>query len=116
MLPIDVITHQQLDYFFYPNWDAAAFLLLAMPLASVFSIELNVIVSSRVSDVRTANQFGALTVIPFGALYVLGEINVVQLTANTMLILSTVLLPLDILLFFASRSIFRRDQILTEWK
>jgi ABC-2 type transport system permease protein len=116
MALIDVITHQQLGYLFYPNWDAAAFLLLAVPLACVFSVEMNVIVSSRVSDVRTANQFGGLMVIPFGALYVLGEINVVSLNANTMLIVSAVLLPLNILLFFVSRSIFRRDQILTEWK
>jgi ABC-2 type transport system permease protein len=116
MTLIDIITHQQLGYFFYPNWDAAAFLLLAVPLACVFSVEMNVIVSSRVSDVRTANQFGGLMAIPFGALYVLGEINVVTLNANTMLIVSAVLLPLNILLFFVSRSIFRRDQILTEWK
>ena len=116
MALIDVITHQQLGYFFYPNWDAAAFLLLAVPLACVFSVEMNVIVSSRVSDVRTANQFGGLMVIPFGALYVLGEINVVTLNANTMLIVSAVLLTLNILLFFVSRSIFRREQILTEWK
>ena len=113
---IDIITHQQLGYFFYPNWNAAAFLLLAVPLACVFSVEMNVIVSSRVSDVRTASQFGGLMVIPFAALYVLGEINVVPLTANTMLIVSAVLLPVNILLFFVSRSTFRRDQILTEWK
>ena len=87
-----------------------------MPLACVFSVEMNVIVSSRVSDVRTANQFGGLIVIPFGALYVLGEINIVSLNANTMLIVSAILLPLNILLFFVSRSIFRREQILTEWK
>jgi ABC-2 type transport system permease protein len=116
MALIDFITQKQLVYFFYPNWDAAAFLFLAVPLACVFSVEMNVIVSSRVSDVRTANQFGGLMVIPFGALYVLGEINVVPLTANTMLIVSAVLLPINVLLYFVSRSIFRRDQILTEWK
>ena len=116
MALIDIITHQQLGYFFYPNWNAAAFLLLAVPLACVFSVEMSVIVSSRVSDVRTASQFGGLMVIPFAALYVLGEINVVPLTANTMLIVSAVLLPVNILLFFVSRATFRRDQILTEWK
>ena len=77
---------------------------------------MSVIVSSRVSDVRTASQFGGLMVIPFAALYVLGEINVVPLTSNTMLIVSAVLLPVNILLFFVSKSTFRRDQILTEWK
>jgi ABC-2 type transport system permease protein len=116
MVLIDVITHQQLGYLFYPNWNAGVFILLATPLACLFSVELNVIISARVSDVRTANQFGALLVIPFGALYVLGEINVVQLTANNLLIISAVLLLVDALLFFASRSTFRREEILTRWK
>ena len=75
MVLIDAITHQQLGYLFYPNWDARVFLLLAVPLACLFSVEMNIIVSARVSDVRAANQFGSLLVIPFAALYVLGEIK-----------------------------------------
>lgn len=116
MVLIDVITHQQLGYLFYPNWNAGVFLLLAAPLACLFSVELNVIVSARVNDVRATNQFGELLVIPFAALYVLGEINLVPLTANNLLILSAVLLFVDILLFFVSRSTFRREEILTKWK
>jgi ABC-2 type transport system permease protein len=116
MVLIDVITHQQLGYLFYPNWNAGVFILLATPLACLFSVELNVIVSARVSDVRTANQFGGLLVIPFAALYVMGEINVVPLTANNLLIISAVLLLVDVLLFFVSRSTFRREEILTKWK
>lgn len=116
MVLIDVITHQQLGYLFYPNWNAGVFLLLAAPLACLFSVEVNVIVSARVNDVRAANQFGGLLVIPFAALYVLGEINLVPLTANDLLILSAVLLFVDILLFFVSRSTFRREEILTKWK
>jgi ABC-2 type transport system permease protein len=116
MVLIDVITNQQLGYLFYPNWDAGVFLLLAAPLACLCSVELNVIVSARVSDVRTANQFGALLVIPFMALYVLGEINVVQLTASNLLIISAVLFFVDVLLFFVSRATFRREEILTKWK
>jgi ABC-2 type transport system permease protein len=116
MVLIDVITHQQLGYLFYPNWNAGVFILLAAPLACLFSVELNVIVSARVSDVRTANQFGGLLVIPFAALYVLGEINVVPLTANNLLIISAVLVFVDVLLFFVSRSTFRREEILTKWK
>jgi ABC-2 type transport system permease protein len=116
MVLIDVITHQQLGYLFYPNWDAGVFLLVATLLACLFSIEINVIVSARVNDVRAANQFGGLLVIPFAALYVLGEINIVSLNANNLLILSAVLLFVDVILFFVSRSTFRREEILTKWK
>jgi ABC-2 type transport system permease protein len=116
MVLIDVITYPQLGYLYYPNWNAGVFIFLATPLTCLFSIELSVIVSSRVTDVRTANQFGSLLVIPFAALYVLGEINVVSLTANNLLILSAVLLLVDVILFFVSRSTFRREEILTKWK
>jgi ABC-2 type transport system permease protein len=116
MAGIDVITSPQLGYLFYPNWNAGVFILLATPLACLFSVELNIIVSSRVSDVRAANQFGGLLVVPFGVLYVLGEINVVPLTANNLLIISAVLFIVDVLLFFVSRSTFRREEILTKWK
>jgi ABC-2 type transport system permease protein len=116
MILIDVITHQQLGYLFYPNWNAGVFLLLAAPLACLFSVEMNIIVSARVSDVRAANQFGGLLIIPFAALYVLGEINIVPLTANNLLIISAVLLLVDAILFFVSKSTFRREEILTKWK
>ena len=116
MIVIDIITYPQVGYLYYPNWDTIVFILLATPLASLFSIELIVIVSSRVTDVRTANQFGGLLVLPFAALYVLGEINVVVLNANTLLIISAILLLVDALLFFVSRATFRREEILTKWK
>jgi ABC-2 type transport system permease protein len=77
---------------------------------------MNVTVSARVNDVRAANQFGGLLVIPFAALYVLGEINFVPLTANNLLIISAVLLFVDVILFFVSSSTFRREEILTKWK
>lgn len=116
MVGIDAITQQQLGYLFYPNWDAGVFMLLAAPLACLFSVELNVIISAKVNDVRAANQFGALLIIPFMALFVLGEINIVQLTANNLLILSAVLVLVDVFLLFVSRSTFRREEMLTKCK
>jgi ABC-type Na+ efflux pump permease subunit len=116
MVFIDAISRQQLGYLFYPNWTAGVFLLLAAPFVCLFSIELNVIISARVNDVRAANQSGGLVVMPFAALYVSGEIHLVSLNTNTLLIVSAVLLFVDALLFFVSRSTFRREEILTKWK
>jgi len=114
MIVINVISHQQLGYYFYPNWTAGVFLLLAAPLACLLSIELNIIASVRVSDVRTAQQFGGFLIAPFLVLYVFGEIGVISLDAKTMLMVSAVLIFVDILLFFVSRSTFRREEILTK--
>jgi ABC-type Na+ efflux pump permease subunit len=116
MVLIDVVTRQQLGYLYYPNWTAAVFFLLAAPLACLFSVALSVIVSARVTDVRAADQFGRLLVLPFAALYVLGEINIVPLVASNLLILSAVLLVVDAILLFISQSTFRREEILTKWK
>jgi ABC-type Na+ efflux pump permease subunit len=116
MIGIDIVTLHGLGYPFYPNWDAAVFLFAATPFVSLFSVELSIIVSSRVNDVRAANQFGGLLVLPFAALYVLGEINVVSLTTGNLLIMSAILALIDAGLFFLSRATFRRDQILTKWK
>jgi ABC-type Na+ efflux pump permease subunit len=116
MVLIDAISHQQLGYLFYPNWTAGVFLLLATPLACLFSVELNVIVSARVNDVRAAQQFGGLMVLPFMGIYVAGEIGLISLETNNLLIISAVLLFVDVTLFFVSRSTFRREEILTKWK
>jgi hypothetical protein len=91
------------------------FILLATPFTSLFSIELIAIVSSRVTDVRTANQFGGLLVLRL-RLYVLGEINVVALNANILLIISDVLALIDTALFLVSKAAFRREEKLTKWK
>jgi ABC-2 type transport system permease protein len=68
---IDLFTHNTLNYYYFPNSNFAIILLLLAPLACILGVGFNVLVSSKVSDVRTAQQLGALIVIPFGALYLL---------------------------------------------
>jgi len=113
---IDALSRPQLGYFYYPNWSIAVFLLLVAPLACLFSVEVNVLISAQVSDVRAAQQFGGLLVLPFAGLYVLGEIQVITLDAPTLLLLSAILIIIDVVLFFLSRATFRREEILTRWK
>ena len=61
-----------LGYYYFPNWNAGVMLLLLAPLAAVLSIEVAVIASSRVSDVRGANQIAGLMFIPFVAVFFAG--------------------------------------------
>jgi ABC-2 type transport system permease protein len=112
----DKLTYDTLGYVYFPNWGAAATLLLLAPLAAILSIELNVIISARASDVRTAQQLGSLMFLPFGAIYVLGEIGILSLTAGNLLILSAVVAVMDVILFFVSTATFRREEILTKWR
>lgn len=53
-----------LGYYYFPNWNAGVMLLLLAPLAAVLSVEVAVIASSRVTDVRGANQIAGLLFYP----------------------------------------------------
>ncbi len=113
---IDSFTFGLLGYLYYPDWTMAVIMLLLVPLSAITSVEVSVIISARVNDVRTAQQLGGLIVIPFALIYVLGEINAFPLTVPYLLLLSAALLVVDIVLFFISTATFRREEILTKWK
>lgn len=112
----DLFTYNTLGYLFYPNFIMAFILLLVIPLSSIFSIQLNVIISSRVNDVRTANQLGFLMFIPFMSLYIPLVSNSLTLNFTNLTILSLILLSIDVIFFYISKSTFSRDKILTKWK
>jgi ABC-2 type transport system permease protein len=116
MVLIDLITHAELGYLFYPNWSIGVSLLVLSPLASILSIELTVILSARANDVRSVQQFTGVMFLPFLIIYVLTEIGVVQLTTINLLIMSSIFLVADLLLFYVSTATFKREEILTKWK
>jgi ABC-2 type transport system permease protein len=117
MVLMDLVTHGTLGYYFFPNWNAAVVLFLMVPLAAIMSVEWNVFVSARVSDVRIAQQVGMLLIIPFAGIYVAGELSLVQLgDISNLLIVSGVLLAVDLLLLYVAKATFQREEILTKWK
>jgi ABC-2 type transport system permease protein len=112
----DVLTHNEFGYLYFPNLTAGAILLLLVPLSAAMSIEVNVMISSRVSDVRTSQQLGFLTVIPMAAVYLGSELGLISLDVATLSTISGILLIVDLLLGYVARTTFQRDQILTRWK
>jgi len=116
MVGIDAVTQGKLGYLYFPNWEIAVILLLLAPLAILLSIELNVISSSRVNDVRTSSQLGSVIFLPFIGIYLAGEIGVITLDTNTLLIIAAIMGVLVLALFRVSMALFQRDQILTKWK
>ena len=93
-----------------------ALLFLLAPLACILSVGYNILVSSRVNDVRTAQQLGTLILLPFAAVYVLSEINVFSLTTGNLLIMAAVLAAIDAIVFYLVKAAFQREEILTKWK
>jgi ABC-type Na+ efflux pump permease subunit len=117
MVATDVVSFNTLGYYYFPNWNAVILLFLMVPLASALSVEWNVVVSSRVSDVRVAQQLGAVIILPFAGLYVGGELNLVQLgDANTLLTIAGAMAIVVLLMLYVVQATFQREEILTNWK
>ena len=114
---IDILTRGYFGSYFFPNLSFSVLLILGVPAASTYAITLSVFVSSKVNNVVSAYQGGGLTLIPFLALYVLGEIGLVKLDEITNIVyVSLGLIAVAIFMYFISRATFGREKILTEWK
>jgi len=99
-----------------PNLTFAMIIGLVAPLACILSVEGNVIVSSRVSDVRAAQQIGSLIVLPIILVLVLGSTLEFIPTDQLALILAGAMAIAVVVLFFLAKATFRREEILTKWK
>lgn len=112
---MDVETRGALGYLYYPNSEMLVIISLAMPLAALLAIEGSVVISSQVTDVRSAQQYAGLIFLPFIFLYVAAEV-VLTLNVTTLLYVAGALALGDVVLFYASLRTFHRDEILTRWK
>ena len=90
----DAATYGELGYLLFPDLNTVLILLLAVPLACILSVEFSVIVSSRVNDVRTAQQLGSLIILPLLAIFLLGQTGALTIDPFHLLLISTILLSL----------------------
>ncbi len=113
---VDVITQPAFGYFILPNtmWILAIFVM--SPLIAILSILANVIVSSRVSDVRSAQQIGSLVILPIILFFLLIFTQSAATSETLMVLFSIVLLGVDALVLFLALKVFRREEILIRWK
>jgi ABC-2 type transport system permease protein len=117
MVLMDLVTYGTLGYYFFPNWNTGIVFFMMVPLAAIMSVEWNIIISARVSDVRVAQQVGVLLMLPFGGIYVGGELGIIDLgVTSNLLIIAGILLLIDVLLLYVAKTTFRREEILTKWK
>ena len=116
MVLIDRFTLGPLGYLYFPNTEIVVILLLLTPLTSLYAIEFSVLVSSRVTDVRTAQQYSGLVFFPFLFLYLLGEVGEFPLNTTNLLYIAGALAAVVLGLFILSRRIFHREDILTRWR
>jgi len=116
MVLIDSLTYSTLGYIYFPNWNMAIIMVLVAPLGSILAIEFDILISSRVSDVRAAQQLGGIVALPFVGIYVLAKASIFSLDSSNLLIISASLVAIDVILFYISEGLFRSEKILTKWK
>jgi ABC-2 type transport system permease protein len=86
------------------------------PSAALVSLQSAIVISSRVNDARTAQQFGVLIILPVTAILVAQFTGVVWLSATALGLAAVGLVGLWMLLACLSAALFDRESILTRWR
>jgi ABC-2 type transport system permease protein len=93
-----------------------AVLFLMGPMASLTALSLAVCVSSRVNDVRSAQQLAVLVVLPITGLLVAQMAAGFVVTMGVILSISAIMAVANLALIRLGVSLFDRETILTRWK
>lgn len=95
----------------------AALLVLGFgPIGALVALQIAILVSARVNDPRTAQQFGALLILPITVAFVMQFNGVIRLTVPVIVIALVVLFVVWVLLVMLGVALFEREAILTRWK
>jgi ABC-2 type transport system permease protein len=99
---------------FSPTWIFA--MLILVPLLAMLSMNIGVMISSRVNDTRAAQQLGGMLVLPIVALGIAQTAGFVLLNTATFIFGAALIALLDVLVLKAATRLFQRETILTRWK
>ena len=89
---------------------------LVGPAAALVSLQSAIVISSRVSDARTAQQFGVLIIVPLAGVLVAQFTGSLWLSAAALVFVALGLTGIWMLLTMFSVAMFEREAILTRWK
>jgi ABC-2 type transport system permease protein len=97
-----------------PMWLMAV--LVVGPLMAVAAVQVSIIVSSRVSDPRTAEQISMVVIVPLLGVFFGQMAGLFLLDTRFILMTAAVLVLVDAGLVYLGVGLFQREAILTQWK
>jgi len=97
-----------------PTWLIAV--IVIGPLMAILSVNVAVIVSSRVSDPRAAEQISMVIIVPVLMVFFAQIAGWLVVNAQLMLLVAGGLLVLDVIFVYLGARFFQRETILTKWK
>jgi ABC-2 type transport system permease protein len=115
LIDVWALTTPQIGTLVIPNPYWALVIGVIAPLACIMSVEANIIVSSRVNDIRAAQQLGGLVVLPLIFVVIFASTSA-QVSVLLAVGISAALAAADLALFYLSKATFQREEILTKWK
>jgi len=86
------------------------------PAAGLVSLQSAVLISSRVNDPRTAQQWGVLIIAPLSGLFIAQLMGSLWFSARGLALIGLGLLLVWTLLLLFSVALFERETILTRWR
>lgn len=86
------------------------------PLLSLVSLLMTVIISSRVNDPRSAQQLGALVVLPITGVFLAQIIGQFVLGIGALALSALALASLTVVLLWFGVRVFQRERILMRWR
>ena len=110
----DLLTYQSFGMYIMPNIPWIVMIFVLAPAISLLGIGVTVVISSRVKGFREAQQLSALLVVPVLALLFGQAAGFLIMGSGVILVLSTVVLGLDFLVFRFGLSLFQRENILAK--
>ncbi len=99
---------------FDPMWLLAVIVL--GPLMATAAVNVSIIISSRVSDPRAAEQLSMLLIVPLMAVFMGQMAGLLLVDVNFVLLSIAVVLLADAGLVYLGVGLFQRETILTQWR
>ena len=97
-----------------PLWFIAIFAV--GPLLTIMAVNIAIMISSRVTDPRVAEQLSAVVILPLIMLIIGQSVGWILIDQQLIIIIGIAVALLDALLFYMSIKVFQRETILTRWK
>ena len=98
------------------TWQTVLLVGVVGPLGALVALQSGVLVSARVNDPRTAQQFGALLILPLTVLFLAQMTGAFVIAPAVALVMVLALAIVWIVLLALGVVLFDRETILTRWK
>lgn len=111
---VDISLYPYINYILFPDWFSMLLVFVFAPLISILSVQLMLLVSTKVKSTRDAYQFGSLIILPVLAL-IISQMASMFFFSNVTLVIGTVLmLVLIYVLYRIALKIFDREQAIAK--